>query len=260
MGPISTWFPNPAVKILEKRLWQKAAKRYLGEHPADAGDDALTVVEKVKSAYKDAVVAAVEEADEKVRGKWAEFTHVMTEEVKSALATVLHMSSVEWYSIEAGHLPNPEVIAVPYELLKHITEELLPQMLAKRIEFENLDDATLGALASYAVDRKFHDVLEHSMRSGEPFRIGTGFPHFVVAEIIKRDAYYLGEDRHHSSIDMVLLGKIGASSVNGERDNQRTALMRSLHQELRNRREERRFTGEGWEIEPEELKSWAAQT
>lgn len=247
MGPISTLFPNPAVKILEERLWQKAAKCYLGEHPGDATEGTLEVIERVKAAYKDKVNAAVEEANQKVRGRWAEFKHVMTEEVKSALVTVLHMSSVEWYSIEGGQLPSPEVIAVPYELLKHITGELMPQTLRKRIDFENLDDATLEALASYAVNEKFRDVLEDVRRSGELMRIGTGAAHFAVVGIIKRDAYFLGEDQHHSSIDMVLLRNTSASSA------------KSFREGLKNRREDRRFTGDGWEIELEELKSWAAR-
>lgn len=247
MRSVSTLFSNPAVKILEQRLWQKAAKRYLGEHPADATNDTPTVTERVRTAYKNTVQAAVEEADRKVRGRWAEFKHVMTEEVRSALETVLHMSSVEWYSIEAGQLPNPEIIAVPYELLKHITAELIPQMLRKRIDFENLDDATLEALVSYAVDRRFHEVLEDARRSEKLIRIGTGPAHFAVAEIIKRDAYFLGEDRHHSSIDMVLLRNTDASSAESWREN------------LKNRPEDRRFTGDGWEIEPEELKACATQ-
>lgn len=202
MGPISTLFANPAVRILEERLWQKAAKRYLGEHPAATKEDTRTVIEKVKTEYRRKVDSAVEEADAKVKGKWPEFKHLMTEEVKTALATVLHMSSVEWYSIEAGQLPNPEVLAVPYELLKHITAELIPQMLRKRIDFENLNDATLEALASYAVDQKFHEVLEDALRNGEPFRVGTEAAHFAVLEVAKRDPHFLGEDQHHSSIDM----------------------------------------------------------
>lgn len=247
MGPISMLFPNPAVKILEERLWQKAAKRYLGEHPADVADGTLEVIEKVKAAYQDTVEAAVEEADRKVRGRWAEFKQVMTEEVKSALATVLRMSSVEWYSIEAGQLLDPEIIAVPYELLKHITADLVPQTLRKRIDFENLDDATLEALASYAVDHKFQDVLEDARRSGEAFRIGTEAAHFAVAEIIRRDAYFLGEDQHHSFIDMVLLRNTGTGTAKSFREN------------LKNRRADRRFTGDDWEVELEELKSWAVR-
>ncbi|HEY6946686.1 MAG TPA: hypothetical protein VI431_16230, partial [Candidatus Acidoferrum sp.] len=191
MGPISMLFPNPAVKILEERLWEKARKRYLGEHPADACDDARSVMRKVKSAYKNTVGAAVGEADQKVRATWAEFKHTMTEQLRAALATVLHMSSLEWYSIEAGQLPNPEIIAAPYELLKSLTTDLMAQSLRKRIDFEGFDDLALEALARYAVDQKFHHVLEEARRSCEPFRVGSGAARFVVAQINHRDAYFL---------------------------------------------------------------------
>jgi hypothetical protein len=258
MRPISELFPNPAVKILEARLWEKIRKRYLGEHPADAKDDRRTVVQKVKNAYKDTVGAAVEEADQKIRATWSEFKHIMTEQLKGALDTVLHMSSLEWYSVEAGQLPNPEVIAVPYELLKHVTEDLMAQSLRKRIDFESFDDATLGALASYAVKKEFHRVLEEAHRNYEPFRVGSAANQYVVAVINHRDAYFLGEEQHHSLIDMVLLASAGADSVHEEKDNRRATFKKWLDEELKNRKEDRRFTGDGWEIEPEELKSWAA--
>jgi hypothetical protein len=57
---------------------------------------------------------------------------------------------------------------------------------------------------------------------------------------------------------MVLLASAGADSVHEEKDNRRATFKKWLDEELKNRKEDRRFTGDGWEIEPEELKSWAA--
>jgi|SRR5690242_4970981 len=258
MGPISMLFTNPAVKIMEAHLWEKARKHYLGEHPADANGDNRAVMRKVKHDYGDAVDAAIQEADKKVRSIWPEFKQVMTEELRTALATVLHMSSLEWYSVEAGQLPAPRAIAVPYRLLKCFTAELLPQMLRKRIDFEGLDDVTLKALASYAADQKFRCVMEEARRRHEPFRIGSGGAQFVFSQIKQRDAYFLGEEQHHSRIDMVLLSATGESTTE-EQNNGGAAAVKRFDEDLKHRKEDRRFTGDGWEIEPEELKSWAIQ-
>lgn len=259
MGPISTLFENPAVKILEGRLWETARKHYLGEHPCDLGDDSETVMKRVRAAYKDDVAAKVKEAEQQVRTKWREFKHGMTEQLKTALATVLRMSYVEWYAVEAGQLPHPEVIAVPYQLLKHITIDVMPQFLRKNIDFEDLDDAMLEALASYAADHKFEEVLEDARRNYEPFEIGGRWSQFVVAEIIKRDGYFLGEEQHHSQVDMVILGRIDDISTDGNKTNEKVAVKKWFDQDRKNRRNDRRFNGDGWEIEFEELKACATQ-
>jgi hypothetical protein len=259
MGPISMLFPNPAVKILEEHLWEAARKRYLAEHPSDLKDDDRTVMRKVRTAYKDTVAATLKEADHKVRAKWREFKHVMTVDLRTALRTVLRMSDIDWYSAEIGQSPNPTVIAAPYQLLKHMTAALLSRGLRKQIDFEDLDEVTLEALATYAADQKFQDVLEDARRHYESVEIGERRAHFVIAEIIKEDAYFLGEENHHSLIDVVILSSIGATPSDGRRKNRKIAAKRWLDQDRKNRRSDRRFTGDGWEISFEQLKSWATR-
>jgi len=259
MGTISILFANPAVKKLEERLWEKARKRYLGEHPLERADDQRIVMRKVRTTYKEFVAATLQEEDHKIRAAWAEFKKVMAEELRAALRTVLEMSSVEWYSIEAGQLPAPNVIAVPYELLKHVTADLVPQLLKKKIDFESLDDAALEALASYAADEKFKDVLEEARHDRVPFPIGDRADRFVVAEIIKQDAYYLGEEKHHSLINMVILSSLDAGSSSRDKRAEKAAIKNWFGRDRKNRNNERRFTGDGWEFEIEELKSWASK-
>jgi hypothetical protein len=258
MGLGSMLFGNPAVKIFEGRLWEAARKRYLGEHPYDL-DDSRSVMRKVRAEYKDDVAPKVKVADEQVRAKWSEFKHGMTEQLKKALATVLRMSYVEWYAVEAGQLPQPEVIAVPFQLLMHISADLMPQFLKKNIDFENLNDQMLEALSCYAVDQKFEEVLQDARRNHAPFEIGDRGCHFVVTEIIKRDAYFLGDEQHHSQVDMVILSRIGEISTDSSKNNESAATKERLDQGRRNRRNDRRFTGDGWEIEFEELKACATQ-
>jgi len=253
-------FPNPAVKILEERLWEAARKRYLAEHPSDLKDDDRTVMRKVKTTYRDTVNAALKEADEKVRAKWGEFKLVMTVDLKTALRTVLRMSDIDWYSVEVGELPTPAVIAAPFQLLKHMAAALLSRELRKEIDFEELDDGTLLALATYAADQRFLDVLEDARRHYEPVEIGERREPFVVAEIIKGDAYFLDEESHHSLIDIVIFSSVGASPSNGRRKNQKIAAKRWLDQDRKNRRNDRRFAGDGWEITLEELKSWVLES
>ena len=259
MGTLSILFGNPAVKKLEQLLWEIARKRYLGEHPLERTEDSRVLMRKVKTAYKDVVAAAIQEEDPKIRAAWAEFKKVMTEELKTALSTVLSMSSLEWYAIEAGQPEAPKVIAVPYQLLKRISADLVPQLLRKKIDFESLDDAALEALASYAADERFKDVLEEAHHNHELFRVGTGGAQFAIAQIIKGDAYFLGDDRHHSLIDMVLLSS-SENVPSGDSASHRIAFRKWQEEYLRSRRDNRRFTGDGWEIETEELKSWAAQS
>lgn len=258
MGPLSTLFGNPAVKILEGRLWEAARKRYWGEHPYDL-EDSRAVMQRVRTEYGNDVAVKVKEADHELRAIWSQFKHGMTEQLKRALGTVLRMSYVDWYAVEAGRLPHPDVLAVPYQLLKHITADLLPQFLRKNIDFENLDDAMLEALASYASDEKFEEVLEGACRNYECFEIGGRGNQFVVAEIIKRDAYFLGDQQHHSQIDMVILSRVCETSTNGNKIKERAAVRKWLDQDRKNRRNDRRFTGDGWEIEFEELKACATR-
>lgn len=259
MGPISMLFPNPAVKILEGRLWEAARKRYLVEHPSDVKDDDKTIMRKVKVAYKGTVAATLKDADHKVRSKWGEFKHVMTGDLKGALATVFRMSEVDWYSVEDGQLPTPSAIAAPYQLLKHMTAALLFRDLRKEIDFEDLSDEALQALATYATDEKFQDILEDARRHYEPVEIGERRTRFVVAEVIKGDAYFLGEETHHSVIDMMILSSSGSSPSDGHKKQRKVAVKRWFDQDRKNRRNDRRFTGDGWEIGFEELKSWATK-
>lgn len=260
MGPISMLFGNPAVKVLEERLWEAARKRYLQEHPSERNSDPKTIMRKTKTAYKDSVAASLKEADRKVKAKWGQFKHGMTVELKRALVTVFRMSDVDWYSVEAGQLPSPDVIAVPYQLLKHMTGALLFQFLRKEIEFENLDDETLEALAAYAADQKFLEILEDTRHHYEPFLIGDRSARFVVAEIIKGDSYFLDEEKHHSRIDMVILSSLGASSSDADKHNRKAAAKRWFDKDRKNRRNDRRFTGDGWEIGYEQLKNWTLES
>ncbi len=259
MGPISMLFPNPAVKILEERLWEDARKRYLADHPSDSNDDARTINRNVKAAYEDTVDAKLKEANHKIRTKWGQFKHGMIEELRTALTTVFRMSDVEWYSVEIGRLPRPNVIAAPYQLLKHITAALLFQFLRKKIEFEDLDNETLEVLATYAADQKFQEVLENARSGYEPFEIGDQHVRYVIVEIITRDNYFLGDEEHHSLIDMVILSNTGESLANGHKSGEKITAKRWFDQDRKNRGNDRRFSGDGWEIGFEELKSWATE-
>lgn len=257
MGPISTLFPNPAVKILEERLWEAARKRYLLEHPSDRNDDARTIMRRIRTAYRDSVSASLEHADREVRAKWAQFKRGMIPELRASLLMLFRMSDLDWYSVEAGPPCSPEVIAVPYELLKHTTAGLLFQHLRKLIEFEELDDETLQALSIYAADEKFKEVLDEVRDHYEAVQIGEKRSRFIVADIIEGDAYFLGEEQHHSLIDMVILCSVGAGTVDKSGKNQKSAAKRWFHQGRKNRLNSRRFAGDNWEVDFEELKSWA---
>jgi len=255
MVPISMLFGNPAVKILKERLWADARKRYLEDHPADREKNARAIMRKATTQYKDKIEASLKEADQQVKAKWGQFKHDMTEELRAALTTLLRMSDLDWYSVEVAS-PSPDVIAVPYELLKHVTEALLFQHLRKGIDFENLNDETLEALATYAADQKFDEVLEGARRNYEAFNIGQS-SRFVISEIIRNDSYFLGEDKCHSRIDTVVLSSLGASPTGEDKKrNRKAAVKKWFHEDRKTRRDDRRFTGDGWEIGPEELKSW----
>jgi hypothetical protein len=255
MGPITTLFCNPAMKILEERLWAGARKRYLEEHPADRKKKNRTITRKARTEYKDKIATSLKEADQQVRTKWGQFKKGMTEELKAALTTLLRMSDLDWYSVEVGSPASPDAIAVPYELIKHVTESLLYQHLRKGIDFENLNDETLQALSAYAADQKFRDVLDDARRHYEPFKIGQS-ARFVISEIIRGDSYFLGDEKHHSRIDTIILSSLGANPMTEDKKNHKDAAKRWFDAYRKTRNNDRRFTGDGWEITPEEFKSW----
>jgi len=257
MGPISVLFPNPAVKILEERLWEDARKRYLAEHPFDPGDDAGAIMRRVRKVYRDTVSATLKEADHKVRVRWGALKHTMAAEVREALATVFRMSELDWYSVEAGQQNSPNAIAVPYELLKHMTASLLTRVLRKGIDFENLDNQMLEALATYAVGEKFQEVLDDVRHKHEPVVIGDHHAPFVVAEVIKGDAYFLDEENHHSLLDMVILSNAAPDASRGHKNNPKLAAKRWFHEDRKHRKDDRRFTGDGWEVDLDQLRSWS---
>ena len=259
MGPIATLFPNPAVKILEQRLWEAAQKRYLSDHPGDTNADVGATMRNVRSEYKDTVAATLRDADRKVRAKWGEFKHAMTKELRSALTTVFRMSELDWYAVEIGRLLSPDVIAVPYELLKQMTVSLLTQALRKGIDFENLDDQALEALAIYAAQEKFEEVLENVRHHRELLEIGSQRALFVIAEIINADPYFLDEETHHSLIETVILGNASAGESRGHKNNAKAAVKRWFQLQRENRKNDRRFTGDGWEIQFQQLKSWTTK-
>jgi hypothetical protein len=258
MGPISVLFPNPAVKILEEHLWEEARKRYLTAHPSEQREDPRTIMRKVKTEYRKAVAATVQKADHKVRARWAEFKQGMVAELRKALATVFRMSELDWYSVEVGQLNSPDAIAVPYELLKYVTASLLSEAFRKEIDFENLDNETLEALATYAAGEKFREVLDKVRRKREMVEIGNHRAHFAVAEVIPGDAYFLDEENHHSLLDMVILSNASHGTDVGK-SNPKAAVKRWFHEDRKKRKNDRRFAGASWEITFEQLKSWATK-
>jgi hypothetical protein len=58
---------------------------------------------------------------------------------------------------------------------------------------------------------------------------------------------------------MVILSSLGASSSDGDKHNRKAAAKRWFDQDRKNRRNDRRFTGDGWEIGYEELKTWTCE-
>lgn len=258
MWPLLMLFGNPAVKILEEHLWEDARNRYLREHPSDRDIDVKTIRRRTEEAYKEAVAASLKQAEPKMKAKWRQFKHVMFEELRSSLATVFRMSEIDWYAIEVGKLPCPNAIAVPYQLLKQMTSRLLFQQLRGQIDFEDLNDESLHALSSYAVDEGFEEVLEHARRHHQGFEIGKG-ARYVIMETIQKDHYFLDEDEHHSAIDMLVLSRVGTPTAGPTKKDEKEAVRRWFGQDRKLRTNQRRFCGDGWEIGSEELKSWVVE-
>lgn len=256
MNPLSKLFANPAVKILEQQLWADARRRYLAEHPGDQNKNASTIARRAKAAYKHEVRACVRDGDEKIRHKWHEFKHVMSKDLAAGLSTALRMSDVDWYAVEIGDASAPEAVAAPYELLKRTSRALLYQILRKKIAFEGLSDEALRALANYAADQKFEDLVERARSGHEAFKIGDSGARFVIVDLIKGDSYFIGDDKHPSRIDMVILRRVPGLGQEVDKKGGKLAAKAWLHEDRKNRRDDRRFSPDGWEVGVEELKSW----
>lgn len=256
MNPLSRLFTNPAVKILEQQLWAEARRRYLAEHPGDQNRNVRTIARRAKAAYKQEVRASVREEDEKIRHKWGEFRHRMSKDLAAALSTSLRMSDVDWYAVEIGDPSAPEAVAAPYQLLKCTSGALLYQTLRNKSEYEELSDEALRALANYAADQRFEDLVEHARSNHEAFKIGDSGTWFVLVDLIKGDSYFIGDDKHHSRIDMVILRRVPGLSQEVDKKSRKLAAKAWLHEGRKNRRNDRRFSPDGWEVGAEELKSW----
>jgi hypothetical protein len=259
MWPLFMLFGNPAVKILEDHLWEDARRRYLQEHPSDRDTDVKIIKRRTAEAYKEKVAASLKRAEPGMKAKWRQFKHVMFEELRASLATVLRMSEIDWYAMEIGRLPCPNAIAVPYELLKQMTSRLLFQQLRGQIDFEDLNDESLQALSSYAVDEGFEEVLEHARHHHQGFEIGKSW-RYVIVETIHRDRYFLDDDEHHSAISMIILSRSGTPTSERTKKDEKEAVRRWFNQDRKTRADQRRFCGDGWEISSEELKSWVVES
>lgn len=259
MWPLLMLFGNPAVRILEEHLWEHARKRYLREHPSDRDDNVKTIRRRTEEAYKETVAESLKQAEPKMKAKWRQFKHVMFEELRSSLATVFRMSELDWYAIEVGELPHPNAIAVPYQLLRQMTSRLLFQQLRGQIDFEDLNDESLLAFSRYAVDEGFEEVLEHARRHHQGFEVGKA-SRYVIVETIRKDPYFLNEDKHHSVVDMLVLSRAGTSSSEHTKKDEKEAVRRWLGQDRKTRADQRRFCGDGWEISLEELKSLVVES
>jgi hypothetical protein len=70
------------------------------------------------------------------------------------------------------------------------------------------------------------------MDSGDPSkpeRIGDRGAHFVV-ELVRRDPYFLGDEKHHPLIDTVILSNTGENLSNGHKNNPKGAAKRWVDQ------------------------------
>jgi hypothetical protein len=252
---------NPILGALEERLWQKAYDRYLKD-----GGSPVKDLEALDRATRDKFKVWVDQwrAEENVKLKpvWKEFKRIIKDEVGVALAEALAASNQAGYAVEKGTLPSfPDAIALPLLLLRRVTEAALPAVLEKKIQFKDMLPETRGALAKYAIDRCFDEQFQRARKEFRRVAVGDRYDKFVVADLIEKDYYHLGERKTASRVDMVILAasKENFSDKDKKNHTAERAAIEAWREFRPHRSDTRRFAGVGWGLEQSELYEMAYQ-
>jgi hypothetical protein len=254
------FFKNPILGPLEDRLWQKARQRYV-----DEGGSPVNDIKQLDRASRRMLKKWVHEWKQsestQLKPIWKEFKHEMVIHIDEALDRTLGKSDQKWYAIEKGSLPSfPEALAVPIAVLRQATKSELPGVIAPKIRFQALLPETRSALAEYAIEMRFLDVLERWLKEHRSFGIGRRVDRFVLVALIERDFYYLGTSQRASRIDMAILSTYKAN--HSDRDKSKHAGERAAIDDWRafvpQRSDQRRFKGDEWGLDQGELMALAA--
>lgn len=254
------FFTNPLLRALEERLWEKARLRYIEEGNSPI-EDVKTLDRETRARLKAWVAEWRAREDKWLKPVWKEFKKTLAEQVAKALEGAFSASDQAWYSAEISGLAFPDVIAVPIEVLKRKTEEVLAEQLAEKIQFKDMLPETRRALAKYAVDREFSRVLNDARREYKSFKIGERYDPFIIVDVLERDFYHLGTNPQASRIDMVILSVYQANWNEGDKTKhkgERAAVERWAKFKPQ-RRDDRRFTGSHWGFKDAEIDAMARE-
>jgi hypothetical protein len=124
------------------------------------------------------------------------------------------VSRSNWYSIEAGGELYPEILAIPYEVLRHWTQERLPAVLPDaHIKFNGMDEDELEVWSQYIVDKGFERAIDRFRRRRTSFKIGEVSRRVVMVEVHEEDDYFLEDNPRPSTVKMVILGTYGTQET-----------------------------------------------
>lgn len=247
MRILSRFFGIPFLDKVEEMLWEQARQRYVQQ-----GRDPVTDAKAFKSAWKAWVKEQLAKEDEKLRPIWRESKNRLELTTEEALSQVFADSDQSWYSVEAGLSSYPDVIAVPLAVIRFKTQEVLPGVLAQKIEFRGLLPETRQGLAEFALERSFVKVVDRLRHNHQHLNVAGRLNPFVITDVIERDFYYLGSREDASRVDMMMLTAFG--TAHGENDRRRhvqekEAVARWVKELRKGRSESRRFDGTQWGID-----------
>lgn len=250
---------DPILSRIVDALWERAKKRYVEEGGSPI-EDLASISKEVKECLKDWVDNWHKEESKKWKVAKKEFKLIIRKKILNSLSLVILNSKQEWYSIEEGNLPSfPEVVAVPYDLLKEKTVKKLPSLLKEKIQFKNMYLETLEALSRHAVEKEYEKVFSEAAKKLIHFKIEDRTDPFIIVDRIKKDFYFLGDESHASLVDMVILSTFRNNIT--EREKEKKKEERKAVQRWKKRRNDpdgrsdnRRFTGKGWNLDNKSLR------
>jgi hypothetical protein len=238
---------NPLTEKLEALFWEKAKQRYIDEGHSLPDDvrSWSSSVRDVVSGYRDAYVS---EERPKVGLLWSEFKSISSPTILAAIQGALTSSDHDWYSQEGANYQRIQV--VPYQVLYDTVLEILPSILATKIEFGNLQHEGLMAVSEQAMEKYYDGVLDHIRRKHIVLQVPDDNLEYdnIVVDIINDDWYRLEDEKEPRRIKTVVFVQLEVSSLSKDKEKaaqKRWEEMKKNHM----RPDTRRFKSAGWPVQ-----------
>lgn len=235
-------FGHPLTDLLEKELTQMVVDRYKAGDKTFTGDIS-SLAKDTRRGLDEQVKQLFSVEDSKVKKNWKEFKSIVEQQEREAIKIVLKNSSIKNYSEEKYW----EILSIPKDLLLKLTTNQLPDLLAKKIQFADMEYATRLTLAKYAVEIKFNSILS-SLKSDREI-LDIEYRKYVLVEEKKDDHYYIDDATIATRKAMLFFSEVDriySSSTSKEAKSKAKEAFEKWKQHSKQRPDNRRFKYTAW--------------